>query len=950
MESKIRNSGIDVIGNTPWGTHFCLFYQTKEDLIDILVPYFKAGLENNEYCMWVTSEPLNKKEAEKAIRRAIPNFDEYLENNQIEIIPYTEWYIEDNKFESDRVLNGWVEKCNSSLDNGFSGLRLTGNTFWLEKKDWNNFRDYEHEVNDVIGNSQMMGICTYSLDKCGSFELLDIIQNHQFALIRREGSWEMFKSSEQTKFEQQLKESEILYRTTVNGLKEPLHVINKNLEIILINDALKRIVEDFNLNTDIIGKPINEAFSFLSNKVLDEYRSVFKNKSPLITQEETLFDGKEIITETRKIPIFDNEKNVIQIITIIRDITESKRSKEKLKESEEKFRGFLDFGNIGMAITSIDKKWVYYNDQICEIFGFTREELLEKTWADLSYPEDLQSEVEQFNKILKGEIDSYQIDKRYIKRNGEIIYAHLTISCIRNSDGSVKYFLATLQDITKRKNAEQKLKELTERYERLTDNADVAIFWVKIKGREIVHSIPGNPAAERLFGYSKAEWLSDSTLGFKIIHPDFVEKQIQIMDEININKKPIKNAVLGWIAKDGHEVIMEYTIIPILDDNGEIVFFESIGVDITKRKKTEQKLKESEEKYSTLAKLSPVGIFNTDQKGDCLYVNERWSQIAGLTPDQALGTGWVDGIHPNDRKRVSAEWYNAAVNNVPFESEYRFKRLDSKITWVYGQAIAIKDNLGKITGYVGTITDITELKKTEKKLKDLNKLKSEFLRRASHELKTPLISIKGFSDLILSIYADQLDTSIVSKLKEINDGCRRLMNIINNLLKTSRLESTELKPKLQKEDLSFLIKFCVHELESLAEMRNQSIKLDILNDLYANIEKEEIHDVLSNLLTNAIKYTPPNGKITINTDLKEDYVVISLKDNGIGFTNEEKKKIFQQFGKIERYGQGLDLGIDGTGLGLYISKKIVESHGGKIWMESEGKSRGSTFYFTIPII
>ncbi|KKK58584.1 hypothetical protein LCGC14_3042960, partial [marine sediment metagenome] len=244
--------------------------------------------------------------------------------------------------------------------------------------------------------------------------------------------------------------------------------------------------------------------------------------------------------------------------------------------------------------------------------------------------------------------------------------------------------------------------------------------------------------------------------------------------------------------------------------------------------------------------------------------------------------------------------------------------------------------------------DITERKHVEEKLREINELKSEFLRRASHELKTPLISIKGFSELILSLHEDQLETSIISKLREINDGCERLQNIINNLLKTSRLESPDLKPNVQKEDLSFLINFCVHELESLAEVRKQSIKLDIHNEIYANIEKEEIHDVLSNLLSNAIKYTPPMGKIEIKTELHEDSVVVSVKDNGIGFNEVQKTKIFHQFGKIERYGQGLDLGIDGTGLGLYISKRIVESHGGKIWMESEGKNKGSSFYFTLP--
>jgi len=140
----------------------------------------------------------------------------------------------------------------------------------------------------------------------------------------------------------------------------------------------------------------------------------------------------------------------------------------------------------------------------------------------------------------------------------------------------------------------------------------------------------------------------------------------------------------------------------------------------------------------------------------------------------------------------------------------------------------------------------------------------------------------------------------------------------------------------------------VHELDSLAISRKQSIKLDIPHELFVRIEKEEIHEVLSNLLTNAIKYTPPMGKIEIKTELKQEFVVISIEDNGIGFTEHQKEKIFQQFGKIERYGQGLDLGIDGTGLGLYISKKIIESHGGKIWLESGGVNKGSIFYFTVP--
>ena len=177
-----------------------------------------------------------------------------------------------------------------------------------------------------------------------------------------------------------------------------------------------------------------------------------------------------------------------------------------------------------------------------------------------------------------------------------------------------------------------------------------------------------------------------------------------------------------------------------------------------------------------------------------------------------------------------------------------------------------------------------------------------------------------------------------------------MQNIINNLLHTSKLESTDIKPKFEREDLSFLINFCVDELHPLAAKREHSLNIEIQDSIIIRFEKEEIHDVISNLLMNAIKYTPPPGWINIKTELTDDLVIVSIEDNGIGFTEEEKSKIFQQFGKIERYGQGFDLGIDGTGLGLYISKRIVESHGGKIWMESEGNDKGSTFYFSLPLI
>ena len=210
---KLRKTGIDILGDCPWGTHFCQFYNSQDDLIDILVPYFKAGLENNEFCLWVTSEPLGVEDAKKAMRSAVPNFDRYLRKKQIEIVPYTEWYLKDSTFDFKKVLNSWVEKLNHALAKGYDGMRVTGNTAWLEKRDWKRFTDYEEEINNVIGKFRMMAICTYSLDKCTAFEVMDVVKNHQFTLIKRDGKWETIESFEHKRTEELWRESDRKFQT-----------------------------------------------------------------------------------------------------------------------------------------------------------------------------------------------------------------------------------------------------------------------------------------------------------------------------------------------------------------------------------------------------------------------------------------------------------------------------------------------------------------------------------------------------------------------------------------------------------------------------------------------------------------------------------------------------------------------------------------------------------------
>lgn len=196
LATEKRESGIALIGDLPWGSHFCQFYQTQEDLLEILVPYFRAGLENNELCVWVTSDFLTREDALGAMERGVSGFSKYLASKQIEVFSYTDWYLKGGKFDLKRTLDMWMEKHDEALSRGFAGMRVTGNPYWIDsKKDWDDFACYEAAINDVIGGTRLLVLCTYSLQKCGVMEILDVIKNHEFALAMSHGAWQLVTGS-----------------------------------------------------------------------------------------------------------------------------------------------------------------------------------------------------------------------------------------------------------------------------------------------------------------------------------------------------------------------------------------------------------------------------------------------------------------------------------------------------------------------------------------------------------------------------------------------------------------------------------------------------------------------------------------------------------------------------------------------------------------------------------
>jgi PAS domain S-box-containing protein len=195
MSIEMRKSGIDVVGDIPWGTHFCLFYETKDDILDAVVPYCKVGLENHEYCLWVVSEPLRVEDAWYALAQAIPDLDRYVSDRSMEIVSAHDWYLHGGVFDLKRVTDSWHEKLAGALARGYAGVRVTGDTAWLEKKDWKDFCEYEDSLNEAVANQRLAVLCTYRLASCGAFEILDVVRTHQFAVTKRQRSWDVIETA-----------------------------------------------------------------------------------------------------------------------------------------------------------------------------------------------------------------------------------------------------------------------------------------------------------------------------------------------------------------------------------------------------------------------------------------------------------------------------------------------------------------------------------------------------------------------------------------------------------------------------------------------------------------------------------------------------------------------------------------------------------------------------------
>lgn len=401
------------------------------------------------------------------------------------------------------------------------------------------------------------------------------------------------------------------------------------------------------------------------------------------------------------------------------------------------------------------------------------------------------------------------------------------------------------------------------------------------------------------------------------------------------------NKIIGTFA-----TYYEAPTVPSDDELNRIERVTHLAAIAIERKQAEDALRQSEEKYRCLIEAIPQLVWTTEARGAANFVNQHWLDFTGQTLEQFSNTGWLDVVHPEDRPATYETWTKAVNSGQLYEVEYRLRRRNGIYRWFLARGVPVKNEQDQITGWMGTCTDINDQK-------ELDDLKNLFVSIASHELKTPLTVISGYTQNLLRTLTQQGEQSFDEKLvHKFDRSLSRIavqtdnsLALINQLLDFSRMQSNKLEVNCQENtNLVELVQQVVEQQAHLVTDHKLQTQIN-LDKAIGNYDKSRLEQVLSNLINNAVKYSPAQTTITVGMAQQEADVVVWVRDYGCGISLENQAHIFDSFYR-ERTNQNYS--VEGLGLGLYISHEIIEQHNGRMWVESQ-PNQGSTFYFALPV-
>jgi len=702
----------------------------------------------------------------------------------------------------------------------------------------------------------------------------------------------------------------------------------------------------------ITGYSLDEikAFNCWGQLVVDEDQDTFKENVTSLSHGSSSTcelrlkhkNGKIVwVTSYAECVKSQDQSEYFHIYGGLVDITERKIAEAELKESEEKYRVLFNGSSNGILTIDIEAdQCVFSNPAACKLFGYTSEEFTKLSLANLHPKESLDYVLSEFESQNSGK-KSISLALPCLRKDGTIFYADISGSPITiNGRNCSVGFIA---DATERKKAEELLLVSEEKYRLLADSSPEMIYLIDSEGYiQYVNSAAAaslNLEINNVTGKHLREIFPSkiATSHLKAIKEVF-ESQKKQFKEI---EDEFPNGKL-WITVQ---------LAPVINNKGEVMAVLGLSNDITDRKKAEELLRISEDRFRSLYENSTIGLYRTTPEGKIILCNPTLLKMLGYNSIDEVNSRDIvnEGYNPTYVRQEFKQMMES--NGIVTGLEAFWKRKDGSLIYLSESARAIRDQHGNIIYYDGTVEDVSERHKAQEELiaakdkaEESDRLKSAFLANMSHEIRTPMNGILGFSELLkepnLTIEEQE------KYIKIIQNSGTHLLNIINDIIDISKIESGQMETMIEDTNVNELIESLFNFFKPQTEQNgiNFSYK-ESLSSASACIktDRKKLNAILINLVNNAIKFTP-SGSIEIGYVLKDLFLEVFVKDTGIGVNQANKEIIFDRF----RQGDKLSTkSYEGSGLGLSISKAYVEMLGGRIWVESE-RGKGSTFYFTIP--
>jgi PAS domain S-box-containing protein len=649
----------------------------------------------------------------------------------------------------------------------------------------------------------------------------------------------------------------------------------------------------------------------------------------------------------------DNKLSIILLNPV--DLNSENLSPTNYKEKPEnsgsikKFEHYFNLSSIAMAIVTPDGHFRDVNQEMCKLLDYTATEIMQMTVQDITFIEDIPQSAELFVKMIKGVIQYFNIEKRLVRKSGDLIHVTASLVAISDEPGTVRYIICSLVDNTRRYEAEAIEHQKNLLLRTLIDNLPSIIYVLDRNGRKII----SNKADLEITGFTSEDEVIGKTLQELLPDEIGIRSHAENLQVINKGEQVNNSERFYFLKKWNKKRLILVSKIPIYDENKNITGLIGFGKDITDVKELETKIRESEEYFRTLIDISPYGIVIVNRDGFPDYISAKAMEVFKIPQEKNIRELMIFDFLTPEHREDSINKFKESLAGVIYNQrvEYKCIRYDGSQFWAEVNSSPLRDAAGEIAGLMLVCQDITARKTADEELllardraEQGERLTSAMLHNISHEIRTPLNAILGFSDLITQ--SEVSPESRARYIEIIHSSSDQLLSTINDLVDISAIQARIVKIENTEVNISEVMRGICSKFRMKAEEKNIRIKLNEPEDsieILALTDKKRLIQIISNLVKNAIKFS---GRYDIETGyvLKDRLIEFYVSDKGIGIAQEYHSKIFEPFYQVE-YPE--EIRVEGTGMGLALSKAYVELLGGRIWLNSL-PGEGSVFYFTIP--